>query len=450
MTSVISVDDLCTAEESIVRYVQQQEFGFGNQQQNALKQLANLNPKVNIKGIIVVAGRLQHAAISDSARYPAILPKAHHVTSLVINHYHELAGHGGVEVTAALVRKKYWVLHTRRSVRHITSSCITCKRMRPRSLTQMMADLPADRVRGDEPPFTHSGVDFFGPLMVKVGRSTPKRYGCLFTCLQTRAVHIEVASSLDSSSFINCLQRFMCRRGNIKSIRCDNGTNFIGAERELREAVASIDHHKIGQFLLPQEIEWLYNVPGAPHMGGVWERLVRSIKQVLQVLLREQLLDDEGLSTIMCQAEFIVNSRPLTHVSDNANDPQPITPNHLLHLRAPTVFPLGVFEQKDQYSRRRWRQVAYMAKVFWGRWRREYMTTLQCRHKWQQTSRNVKPDDVVLLLNDDALKRQWTLARVIDVRRDADGYVRAATVKTAAGIFQRPIVKMCLLEESAG
>jgi hypothetical protein len=176
---------------------------------------------------------------------------------------------------------------------------------------------------------------------------------------------------------------------------------------------------------------------------------VRSIKQVLQVLLREQLLDDEGLNTVMCQAEFIVNSRPLSHVSEDASDPQPITPNHLLHLRAPTVFPLGVFDQKDLYSRRRWRQVAYMAEVFWSRWRREYLTTLQCRHKWQQRSRNVKPDDVVLLLNDDALKRQWTLARIIDVRRDSDGCVRAATVKTAAGIFQRPIAKMCLLEESS-
>jgi hypothetical protein len=237
---------------------------------------------------------------SLTARYPAILPKVHHVTHLVILHYHVLAGHGGVEVTAAMVREKYWILHTRRSMRRITASCITCKRMRPRNLSQLMADLPADRVRGEEPPFTHSGVDFFRPLMVKVGRSTPKRYGCLFTCLQTRVVHIEVASSLDSSSFINFLQRCICCRGKVKSIQSDNGTNFIGAEREMREAVTSIDHHKVVKFYLPQQTGWLYNVPGAPHMEGVWERLVRSIRQVLLVLLREQLLDDEGLNTVMC------------------------------------------------------------------------------------------------------------------------------------------------------
>jgi hypothetical protein len=300
---------------------------------------------------------------------------------------------------------------------------------------------------GDEPPFTRTGVDFFGPFLVKSGRSSVARYGCLFTCLESRAIHIEVAFSLDASSFINCLQRFICRRGKIKVVRCDNGTNFVGAARELREAIMSLDGQKIEQFLLQQEIEWKFNTPGASHMGGAWERLIRSVRKVLQVLLKEQILDDERLATVMCQAENIVNSRPLSYVSDDAQDLCPITPNHLLHLRSPTVFPLGLFDKKDIYSRRRWRQVAYMSDVFWCRWRKEYITTLQSRHKWQQACRNIKKNDVILLLDENVFKRQWTLGRVLDVRKNADGLVRSATVKTNGGVITRPIHKMCFLEE---
>ena len=128
-----------------------------------------------------------------------------------------------------------------------------------------MADLPSDRVKGDEPPFSRTGVDFFGPFLIKSGRSSLKRYGCLFTCLVTRAIHVEVAHSLDASSFINALQRFVCRQGNVKDIRCDNGTNFVGAERELRETIRLLNQQKIANFLLSQEIEWKFNTPTASH-----------------------------------------------------------------------------------------------------------------------------------------------------------------------------------------
>ena len=174
--------------------------------------------------------------------------------------------------------------------------------------------------------------------------------------------------------------------------------------------------------------------------------MIRRVRQVLQVLLKEQRLDDEGLATVMCQAENIVNSRPLTHVSEDAQDPQPLTPNHLLHLNATSVFPAGIFDE-DIYSRRRWRQVEYLSKVFWRRWRKQYVTSLQCRHNWQHACRNIKQDGIVLLLDDNELRGEWTLGRVLEVRRSSDGLVRSATVKTAAGVFERPIAKMCFLEE---
>jgi len=157
-----------------------------------------------------------------------------------------------------------------------------------------MSDLPSDRITPGEPPFSYTGVDLFGPFNVKRCRSVLKRYGCVFTCLRIRAVHIEVVQTLDTDSFINALQRFICRRGQPKEFRSDNGTNFVGAEKELNG------------FLQQKSIEWRFNSPTASHMGGVWERQIRSIRRVLSVLMKEQSVDDENLSTLFCLVESII------------------------------------------------------------------------------------------------------------------------------------------------
>jgi hypothetical protein len=445
--SQVTVQELQAAEVAIIRCVQRKVFGIAKLGVK-LPQLAKLYPALNEDGLLVVGGRLKNAVIDG--KHPVILPKGNHVTTLIVNHYHVLAGHGGVEITTAMSREKFWIITARRVVKQVIAKCAMCKKTKPRACEQLMADLPADRVRGDEPPFTRTGVDFCGPFLVKQGRSTPKRYVCLFTCLQTRAVHLEVAYSLDASSFVNCLQRFVCRRGRIKTIRCDNGTNFIGAERELREAVSNLDQPQLREFLLNQEIEWIFNPPASSHMGGVWERLIRSTRQVLKSLLHEQIVDDEALCTVLCQVENIINSRPLTYVSDDVRDPQPISPNDLLQQRTPTVFPSGQFLTTDIYARRRWRQVAYIATVFWSRWKNEYLAALQARHKWCKVARNLRVNDIVMLLAEDIASRRWVLGRVVEVKVSNDGLVRSAKVKTAHGVFDRPITKLSFVEEHVG
>ena len=168
-----------------------------------------------------------------------------------------------------------------------------------------MADLPADRLTPGEPPFSYVGIDFFGPLYVKQGRSTVKHYGCLFSCLTMRASHIEVTESLQTDSFINALRRFISRRGNPKIARSDNGTNLCGAERELKEASETWNQQKIKTFLHQRNIEWKFNPPGASHMGGVWERIIRSIRKILRSLLREQLISGETLRTLMAEIAYL-------------------------------------------------------------------------------------------------------------------------------------------------
>ena len=162
-----------------------------------------------------------------------------------------------------------------------------------------MVELPKERVTPGDPPFMYVGIDCFGPLEVKQGRSHVKRYGCLFTCLTMRALHIEILHSLSADSTINAIRRFISVRGCPKEIPSDNETNFTRADKELRNAVEQWDHHKISNFCVQREIKWKFNTPAASHMGGVWERMVQTTKRVLKSLLKEQIVTDEVLATVM-------------------------------------------------------------------------------------------------------------------------------------------------------
>ena len=159
-----------------------------------------------------------------------------------------------------------------------------------------MGSLPQSRLQAFTPPFYNTGVDYFGPLLVKERRSTVKGYGCLFTSLVKRAVHLEIAHSLETDSFIMALRRMMVRRGKLRNIYSDNGTNFVRAERELKECLDGMDQAKISDTLSQDRIQWFFNPPSAPHFGGVWERLVKSAKKALKITLNGQLVNDETLS----------------------------------------------------------------------------------------------------------------------------------------------------------
>ena len=315
-------------------------------------------------------------------------------------------------------------------------------------LLQQMADLPQDRVSPDEPPFTHVGVDYFGPFEVKRGRTALKRYGVLFTCLSIRAVHIEIASSLDTDSFINALRRFIARRGQVSELRSDNGTNFVGAERELKEAIRNWNLAQIHDTLLQKEIKWVFNPPSGSHHGGVWERLIRSVRKVLNSTLKVQCLDEESLRTVLCEVKAIINSRPITKASTDPNDLEALTPNHLLLLKTMPSLPPGQFQKEDIYARRRWRQVQYMSNLFWKRWITEYLPQLQEHQKWSGVNRNFVPGDIVVIVDDSAPRNSWLTGRIIQTIPDRRGLARLVRIKTKTSCLDRPITKVCLLQEA--
>ena len=190
-----------------------------------------------------------------------------------------------------------------------------------------------------------------------------------------------------------------------------------------------------------------FNSPGASHHGGVWERLIRSVRQVLHSVLKQQTLDDEGLQTLLCEVEAILNSRPITSVSIDPQDLEPLTPNHILVLKTKPVQPPGLFDRNDLYIRRRWRQVQYMADLFWKRWSQEYLPLMQERQKWCKVRRSFTPGDVVLVVDPSAPRGSYILGKVLEVLADSKGLVWAAKVKTHTSVPERPITKICLLLE---
>ena len=431
--SPLSVKEMEDSEREIIKAVQIHSFHeelmslkTGHSAVKKSSRITKLDP-VLVDGVIRVGGRLQNSPINQESKHPVILPKDHHISTLIIRHHHLVCGHCGPEHTLSLLREKYWITKARVSIRRILSACFDCRRRQAPVNQQKMASLPEDRVNPAGPPFSYVGVDCFGPIEVRRGRSVVKRYGVLFTCLSIRAIHIEVAHSLDTDSFLEALRRFIARRGQPLLLRSDNGGNFVKGEKELREAVCEWNQDKIHNFLLAKNVKWIFNPPAGSHHGGVWERCIRTVRKVMKALCKEQTLDDEGLLTLMCEVEAIVNGRPITKVSDDPRDPEALTPNHLLLLRSGPTLPPGVFGKGDMYSRRRWRQVQYLGRG----------------------SRNLMENDVVLVVDESVPRSSWPLGRIVEVYPNKkDGFVRSVKVKTRSSVLVRPVDKLVLLEAS--
>ena len=444
----LTADEISKAELTVVRIAQREQFNDEISCLSACKPvnrsscIAKLNPSI-IDGLIRVGGRMQHSTLSNDEKHPIILPASHVVTSLIIRHYHVTNGHMGVAQVFASLQEKYWLIRGRKAIRSVLLKCVTCKRYNGRPQQQIMAPLLEEQVKVDTPCFTTVGADFFGPFHVRIKRSTQKRYGCIFVCLASRAVHIEVAHSLSTESLLSAIRRFESRRGAVTKIYSDNGTNFVGGNREHRQAIAEWNQQQITKDLRQRGIDWHFNAPHSSESGGIWERQIRTIRKVLCSITSSITFTDEQLLTLMAEAERVVNNRPLSHVGDDSSTI--ITPSMLLTLKNDSCLPPGVFSPDDHYTVRRYRQAQYLASVFWQRFMRHYLPSLQARQKWQRSSGNVRVGDVVLLI-ESTPRGMWPLARVTKVNVSRDGYIRSCEVFSRGSSLTRPISKIVLLE----
>ena len=283
------------------------------------------------------------------------------------------------------------------------------------------------------------------------GLASSKRWAVLFTCMGTRAIHIEVIESMDSSSFINALRRFFSIRGPAKQIRSDCGTNFVGACRELQMESMSSDKG-VQDYLNDNRCKWVFNPPHSSHMGGSWERLIGLTRRILDSMLLKvspAKLTHEVLTTFMAEVSAIVNARPLVPVSTDPDSPFILTPATLLTQKIGALPPpQGGFDEKDLYSKQ-WRQVQSLADTFWHRWRTEYLPTLQRRRKWQKAERNLHEGDIVILKDNQVQRNDWPMGVIVKTFPSADGRVRKVEIKTAKGgsckTFLRPVSETVLL-----
>jgi hypothetical protein len=348
------------------------------------------------------------------------------------------------------IRQRFWIPDIRVAVKHAKKCCQICKIKNSKPVIPEMAPLPDDRLASNEAPFSHVGLDFFGPIEVCVGRRKEKRWGALFTCLVIRAVHIELVYSMDTSSCILAIRNFSTRYGTPKVIRCDRGTNLRGAERELVEALSKIDTNQLqvgSQDYIPGDcrIKFMFNPPAAPHMGGALERLIQSVKKILKVMLKERTPKEETLRNFLNEAADIVNSRPLTYRAIDPDEQETITPNHLLRLSTKINIAPGEFDD-DSVCKKQWRVAQNMADQFWRRWTLEYLPEITRRSKWFDSGREICVDDLVLIVDSNAPRNQWRRGRVIETVVGKDNHIRSAKLKTSTGILMRPVSKLAVLE----
>ena len=248
-------------------------------------------------------------------------------------------------------------------------------------------------------------------MQIKERRSELKVYGCLFVCMSTRACHLELVDDLSTDNFIMALNRFIAPRGRPQNIYKDNGTNFVGANNELQQCVRQLNEERIQNSIAPKEIKWNFNLPSALHFGSAWERLVQCTKRMLKAILANRIVSKEVLRTALVEAEGILNSRPITHVSSDLGDIEALTQNHFLLLRANPSFEDAHVIDREINSKNLWRQSQALSNFFWRRFTKEYLLSLKEREKWEEKELNLKEGDVVLVLEPNQQRGVWPLGR---------------------------------------
>ena len=455
--------NLIKVENFIIRNVQEEHFPTeinnlrnGKSVQTS-SSIASLSPFLNKDGLLCVGGRIQpcETAMGFRSTHPVLIPKMSHLASLLIQHYHTEVQHQGRHFTEGAVRTAgYWIVGAKRLISSFISRCLTCKRLRGEFVSQKMANLPPARVL-PSPPFSAVGVDVFGPWSVvsrrtRGGLANAKRWAVIFSCMSTRAIHIELLEEMTSSCFINALRRLVALRGPITNIFSDCGTNFVGTANEL---LLDKDEN-IRKYCLKFGICWKFNPPHASHMGGSWERMIGTVKKVLNSLLlfhKGNDLSHEVLSTFMAEVTGIVNSRPLTAISHDPENPMIISPNTILTMKTGKEVDLPQTEVwKDTYKTK-WKHVQVLANHFWKHWKGDFLSSLQPKRKWFNEEPNVKEGNLVLVKDSEVHRNHWPLGVITKVLpSDQDSLVRSVEIRViknnVASFITRPVSEIVLLE----
>lgn len=450
----LKAEELLEALKTLIRLVQQDAF---SKEFNDLKRgrhvdtkskLLNLNPFIDNEKIIRVGGRIKHSNFDFEKKFPAVLPDKHIFSKLLVRYEHVRLLHAGPQLLLASLRDRFWHISGRNLVRKMVRECVTCSRFNPITSQYLMGDLPDYRVTPSR-PFLNVGVDFCGYFLIKDRQTRNykklKAYVCLFVCLTTRAVHLELVTSLSTDAFLAALRRFFARRGVSANIYSDHGTNFVGAKAEIEKFV-HLNKNEIQNDLSLVNVKWHFIPPKSPHFGGIWEAGVKSTKFHLKRVLTNAVLNFEDFMTVLCQVEACLNSRPLSPLTSNPSDLQPLTPAHFLIGERLTSLPDKHYVSINSNRLSIFQRLQSITQHFWQRWSKEFISELQTRSKWKKNYQNLLQPGVMVLVKEDNLPPlKWQLGRVEAIHPGKDGIVRTATVRTSTSTLKRPAVKLCIL-----
>ena len=455
-------------------------------------------PYVDEQGLIRTESRLSDSSIlPDETASPIILPKDDIIVRKYVLNLHQLHGHTGPGQTLYFLRRQFRICGGKREVSKILHLCITknCRKLVP--VAQKFAPLPSQRTDW-QGPWMHVSTDFFGPLAIKVvcpskkvcvkqegeksdasvatekekggrklrastkkGKKTElpevecaaegKAWGCIFTCLQTRAVHLEVVDDMSTTTFFRAFIRMCSRRGLPNFVWSDNAKTFKATSKHLKQLYRAIDWTEIHDKAAVRNIEWRFGIEKAPSTNGVVERMVRSVKTALKVTLGSQPCPILHLETLLIEAEALVNDRPLVAPTEDDLDESTITPSQLCIGRTLRALP---FDKKSNpnpnssFTRMQLLRKELINKFF-KRWRKDYLIGQQAVRFCGKDNAVLKKGQTVFLREENMAKGRWRLAIVEDTKKGRDGVIRRVKVRTTQGVVVRHINQISILENDS-
>jgi hypothetical protein len=384
--------------------------------------LSRLTAIIDHAGILRVGALLQNSHLDADSKH-------------IISHAHSRTMHGGTQLTLSLIRKSCWIVGGRAPVKSFIQKYLTCARIRGVRAQQLMGQLPASRVT-PSPVFENTGVDYAGPVSLKFNQG-----------FSTSAIHLEVATDYSSEAFIKAYRRFISRPGICKTLRSDCGSNFKGADVLLKKLFDQSTHQfkELQRLLTNDGTGWIFNPPGAPHMGGKWEAAVKSMKHHLRRTIADTVLSYEDFSTLLAQVEAILNSRPFSALSDDPEDISALTSGHFIHGAALTTIPESTLTHLPDSRLFQLQRIQARLQTFWDRWSAECLQAHQLTSKWKHSHSDIKQGSLVLLTDERYPPSKWPLARVTQLHPGVDGLTRVVTIKTATATLTRPVTKLALL-----
>lgn len=423
----VTISDLSRAQLFLIKEVQQ-TMAHELEKTNH-SQYKSLSPALDERGAWVVGKRLSPYNPMTGGDHPQLLlATSHPYTTLLMTQAHLNSGHRGRDTTLARFRMAYWTPQGAKVAKAVTTACQKCKLIKPKLATQLMGNIPPDRLTQDN-PFKHTMLDLFGPFEVRGDvqkRTTMKVYGVIFTDLGSKAVHIEPSYGYDTSSFMQALQRFASIRGWPSTIYSDPGSQLTHTNKELRRMWIEVDRETLIKTSTDKGLKWVFGPADSPWHQGSIEALVKSAKTCFKVSMHTQRLSASEFHTVCYQAANTLNERPIGYLPSDDSEINILTPNCLLLGRAtaaPSLLDVGT-TPKEMSPKTRFSLVNMISNRFWEKWRELVAPTLVRWSKWTTRQRNFKVGDIVLVADPNALRSQYFIAQVTEVSPDRRGVVR--------------------------